>query len=409
MRWPGPDKRMNIRSEFSRSGTGCANKSEGALDLAERTSRSMPRNGALGGSAIRSAFSWLWTYPFLVVLVAHSVFCLGIWNARDGGNEDTVSVHGAYAILKAHRPSVSLYQDAIATVLLWLTRDPIAAITFVKYLSSLFATGALYIALNAFSSRIGKEARILACCIWMASSLDAPYLQSTSLSLFAFAIMLIAVDFILVRETAAGVFGFYVFGILAGVLRPEYYLPVGIVSIILAGRGLAFLAKMIESRCGFPRYCTIGCGICLGTIIGIVLCLNPPERIRREAGHLNRYALLGLGQCYADFYHRHHPETPLNPMTEYKEILDETFKNPTGFCEAVENNPPEAFRYFGLNSARNLLWNTPAALIDRYREQTARYHHGVLYWAVRVLLISSVITALLRIREFRAKKPGFSR
>ena len=64
--------------------------------------------------------------------------------------------------------------------------------------------------------------------------------------------------------------------------------------------------------------------------------------------------LFGLGQCYADFYHRQHPNLVFDPMTEYQELLDKTFKNPTGFFDAMKRNPAEFLRYACLNGFNNL-------------------------------------------------------
>lgn len=74
-------------------------------------------------------------------------------------------------------------------------------------------------------------------------------------------------------------------------------------------------------------------------------------------------------------------------MTEYRELLNRTFKNPTGFCTAVRHNPLGVLHYLVWNGARNLVWSGPRALLDRYREQSARYHRGMLYWLVRAILL----------------------
>jgi hypothetical protein len=80
---------------------------------------------------------------------------------------------------------------------------------------------------------------------------------------------------------------------------------------------------------------------------------------------MDRYLLFGLGQCYATFYKAEHPEANFHPMTEYQELLDETFGHPTSFLGAVANNPREAGRYFALNAFQNLKLLPPTLLSTR--------------------------------------------
>jgi hypothetical protein len=143
----------------------------------------------LAGRGPGSVLDWLRQRPFLLILVAHTTFSLGIWNARDGYEEETTNVKAAYQVLDSHRPSSSIYIDLIALALRYVTPDPVAALTVMKYLSSLLATISLYLALNCFSVSLRRGAVVFACLVWIASSLDAPYLQSTSLSLFSLAVM----------------------------------------------------------------------------------------------------------------------------------------------------------------------------------------------------------------------------
>ncbi len=345
--------------------------------------------------------------PFLLILLAHAVFSIGIWNARDGYMEDTNNIVVAYRILQFHHPGTSVYIDLLA-VMLRFTPDPVTALTCMKYLSSLLATIALYLGLSCFSKQLRPGAIIFACLLWIASSLNAPFLVSTSLSLFTFAIMLFGFDCLLLSQSLKGLVGFYFFGVVAALLRPEYFLPVVLMTLILVGWALSSESKRVELRLGWPRYWTWAVGIFLTLVAGVALWFNPPALLVRGAVNLDNYALYGLGQCYADFYRRGHPQEVFDPMTEYQAILDRTFNKPAGFCAAIRNNPGEALRYFTLNGMRNLFSSVPKSLLDRYREQKARYSHGVLYWIVRVVLISGALLGARRLYRAEWKRAGFS-
>jgi hypothetical protein len=345
----------------------------------------------------RSVLNWFWKRPLLLILLAHTLFSIGIWNARDGYGEETNNVSAAFKILRSHQPVSSLYRDLIALTLSYLTPDPISALTFMKYLSSLLATLALYLGLSAFSSKLRQSAIIFACLVWIASSLDAPYLQSTSRALFSFAIMMFGIDCLLLCRSTRGIPGFYLFGILAALLHPEYFLPVGLMTFCLVAYALTSAARRLKLRFGWPPYWTCAGLISLAFVAGIVLWVNRPASISKRVNQLDSYALLGLGQCYADFYHRAHPNEALSAMTEYRELLDRTFNHPTGFCAAVRNNPLEILRYFLLNGGRNFFRNMPGALLGRYREQS--HHRGVLYWPVRVILLAGGLAGANRLHK----------
>ena len=338
---------------------------------------------------------WIWRHPLLLILLAHSVFSIGIWNARDGYVEDTNNIVVAYRILQSHHADTSVYIDLLA-LMLRVMPDPVTALTFLKYLSSLLATVALYLGLSCFSKQLRPGAIIFACLLWIASSLNAPFLVTTSLSLFTFAIILFGFDCLLLNQSIKGLVGFYFFGVVSAMLRPEYFLPVVLMTLILAGWALSSASKRVELRLGWPHYWTWAVGTCLVLVAGAALWFNPPKPLIRVAVNLDDYALYGLGQCYADFYHRGHPKEVFDPMTEYQAILDRTFNKPAGFCAAIRNNPWEALRYFAINGTQNLLSSVPKSLLDRYREQKARYSHGVLYWVVRIVLISGALLGVRR-------------
>src|SRR5665213_2744248 len=344
-----------------------------------------------------SALEGVWWRPLLLILLAHTVFSLGIWNARDGYGEDTDNVLIAFQVIQSHHPTSSIYIDLIALVLKFLTSDPVTALTFVKYLSSLLATVALYFALSSFSKHLRKSAIIFACLVWIASSLDAPILQSTSLSLFTFAIMLFGIDCLLFSESIAGLFGFYFFGIMAALLRPEYFLPVVLLTFILMVWTFWSGSKTLKNRFGWSRFWTLGGVLCVALAGGLALWRNPPAPVLKELNGLDQYALLGLGQCYADFYHREHPDQIFSPMTEYRDILDRKFNKPDGFFAAIRNNPLEILRYFTLNARHNFLHSAPNALLGNYRESEEHHRGGYVWWLVRIIIIAGGLAGVARL------------
>jgi len=344
----------------------------------------------------------------LLILLAHTIFSLGIWNARDGYGEDTSDVIVAFQVIQTHHPVSSLYIDLIALSLKFFTPDPVTALTFMKYLSSLMATMAIYLGLSSFSKYLRQSAIVFACFVWIACSLDAPILQSTSHSLFAFAIMLFGIDCLLLGESIWSLLGFYIFGGMAMLLRPEYTLPVAVLTVVLAGWAVLCGAKIVEVRFGLSRHWVFGGILCFALTIGTALWLRPPAPMLSELNGLDRYTLFGLGQCYADFYHREHPEQIFSPMTEYQGLLDQKFGKPASFIAAVRNNPLELLRYCTLNTGRNLRKNMPGALLDSYREQPGRHHRNVLYWLVRVILFPGAVIGALRLCRFGWKRDDFS-
>jgi hypothetical protein len=101
-------------------------------------------------NGLRSSWEWLWRRPLLLILLAHTIFSLGIWNARDGYGEDTGDTMEAFQVLQTHHPVSSLYIDLIALTLKFFTPDPVTALTFMKYLSSLMATMAILSRIEQF-------------------------------------------------------------------------------------------------------------------------------------------------------------------------------------------------------------------------------------------------------------------
>ena len=372
------------------------------IDLPRRVLfESLKEKCAKEDNFLPTAVRWLWGRPLLFVLLAHTVFSIGIWNARDGYGEETGNVAAAFRLIRSQQPHSSIYVNLIALTLRCLTPDPVMAMTLLKYVSSLLATVTLCLALNCFAGILRPSAIIFACLVWIASDLNAPFLQSTSLSLFTFAVMLFGIYCLLRKESIPALLGFYLLGMLAASLRPEYYLPLVLITVLLLGQALWRGAQAIQSRFGLSRYWTCGGAVALGVAGAVALWMNPPAAIAKKAAYLDSYALLGLGQCYADFYHGKHPDELFSPMTEYQALLDRIFNKPKGFVDAVKNNPREAMRYFMNNAGRNLFHCLPKALPGHYREQSERKARGWLYQTVRGILLTGGLLGALRLYRAR--------
>ncbi|HTD87595.1 MAG TPA: hypothetical protein VK850_13540, partial [Candidatus Binatia bacterium] len=281
------------------------------------------------------------------MLAAHSLFFFGIWNARENYGEETNNVWNAFQVLRTHKPSASIYVDAMALVLRFVTPDPLAAATFMRYFSSVLATIALWFALRPFSGVIRQSALLSACLAFTASAFNAPFVHSTSISLFTFAIMLLGVHCLLVRVSPWLIVGFGVLGLLASAMRPEFCLPLCLGLALMAAQAWRRLQPPVRKWCAFSAVAVV-------LMMAIVVLIKPPAPLKKAAAYLDQYALLGLGQCYAGFYLQEHPTESFDPATEYHIVLKRVFGDPTGFSGAAKNNPGEVARYLVLNTARNL-------------------------------------------------------
>src|SRR5476649_1750722 len=137
------------------------------VDMEPGSRQNVPKSNTL-----RSLWEWIWRRPLLLILLAQTVFSIGFWNTRDGYAEDTSDVIEAFQVIQLHHLNSSIYIDLIALTLKFLTPDPVSALTFVKYFSSLLATVALYLGLSSFSKSLRQSAIVFACMVWIASSLD---------------------------------------------------------------------------------------------------------------------------------------------------------------------------------------------------------------------------------------------
>lgn len=293
----------------------------------------------------------LWSV--LLLIFAFVVFSWGIWKARVGFGDDTTPVIEALQAAEAHTYPRNLYVLAYTLLLRWVTPDPVTAALIMRTLVSLGTTLVLFYVLTAFRAYLRRAAVLIACAVWMVTHLNAPLVQYSNLSPFTFSIAALGLGWILRRPTWSGWCGFMLAIVVAASLRPEYLAP----ALLIGGAsGVVLLWKTVRARVGVRAFCG---ALALAAVLVVVLIA---PRFRGSGG-MDRYLLFGLGQCYATFYKTEHPEAAFHPMTEYQELLDETFGQPTSFIGAIAHNPREAFRYFALN-ARSNLQLLPSALLS---------------------------------------------
>ncbi len=359
---------------------------------------------ASGGRLATRAWEWLWARPLLIVLGAHTLFCVGIWNARAGYAEETYNVVSAFQVLRSGHLNPSLYVNLLAFLLRYVTPDPLTALTALKYIASLLATIALWLALRPFTGRLRKGSLLFACMLWIASAFNAPLIQSTSLSLFTFATMLLALAGLLRRVSLPGLTALCALGPLAAMMRPEYFLPL-ILACLLDG-AWAFGRLTQDRAARVRRWLAWGGGLAALAVL-ITLWIVPPPSFKKKAAALDQYALVGLAQCYAGFYHHEHRQEVFDPATEYQATIDRVFGRPRSFSEAARNNPVELARYLAFNTAHNLFVEMPKNLLGRYREQWES-PRGWAYWAVRVVLLAGTIAGARHVYQTRTtlRNPG---
>ncbi len=341
----------------------------------------------------------------MILLFAHSIFCLGIWNARDGYSEETGNVASAFQSVRSGQSASSLYVRLIALTLEHVTPDPVQAVTWMKYFSSLLATVSLFLVLSCFSDRLRKGAILISCFVWIASSLNAPFSQTTSLSLFTLALMLFALYPLLGGSSVVRLICFFALGWCAASLRPEYHIPLALVAAVVAIRLLGHAVKWVQARFAVSWYWTAATAAMLLLATAAMLCIKPPSSLRHRLVAMDQYALLGLSQCYADFYSRTHPHETLSSMVEYQPLINRVFDKPTGFLDALRHNPREAARYFFRNASDNLFRNAPRAFLANYRERSHVTGSKWVRQLVQLIMICGAVAgSLLWHQAWRSRK-----
>ena len=351
-----------------------------------------PDSATEGGSRLQAAVG-----PLLLIL-GWAICSWGIWNARVGFGEDTGPLIAAMRATVEHTYPGNLYTLAYTLLLRFVTADPLAAALAMRAAVSLFTTLALLYVLAAFHAYFRRSAVLLACAVWLVSHCNTPIVQASNLSPFSFGIAALGLGWLLRRRSWSGFAGFALAIAVAAKLRPEYAEPA-----LLIG-GVVAVTLLWHSAQGRMRP-AIFWSLCAALPLLAAVLIAPTFR---AGSAMDRYLLLGLGQCYATFYKTEHPEAVFQPMTEYQQLLDATFDHPDSFSAALRHNPREAFRYFALNTLTNLSRLLPTMLSTRDTRVpasllTGRRIHVLLLMGT--LLAGGMLLARRIVMEVRSPVP----
>lgn len=286
--------------------------------------------------------------PYLgLLLLGLAAVSIGVWNARMPMGDEGIHLLQAIAVRDSGSFSTSLYYELYALLLGHVTEDPINAHIIMRVLVNVASTLGLYALLTAFP-RISRAAVLLTCLTWASSTFVNHYTQIGNINSFALAVLLPGLAVLLRQPNGFGLMCFILTGLWAAQVRPEYY------AALVAGSVVGLVWMYVNRPIARNPLACIAVGlVLLGSVVGI-------HRAHVPQGSLNEYLLQGLGQCYADFYLKEHPEAHFEPMTEYYPLLNQVFGNPKTFWEAAANNPKEIARYLTLNGLRNLLHILPS-------------------------------------------------
>jgi len=369
---------------------------------------------------------FLWSHPLLIVILAFCFFSIGIWNARDGYGEDTTAISEAYewieysteSTVPSHDSSaegtlvsrnmgtphssklppvkseVNVFVKSIALLLISGCRDPLTVALLMRIISSFLASVALYLVISSFSAHLSVGAILFASFVWIASAINAPFFYATSGSTFAFSFMLFGFYALLRSFSTIGIVWFYWFGLMAARIRPEYLQPVILVTIVLAVRTLSKGFASVRKNMRSPLLMTTTGLAVLAVAIAAFSVLRTDRNSSNRS--IDQYLLFGLGQCYAAYYHRQHPDVIFDPMTEYQELLDKTFDKPSGFLDAVIKNPSELLRYVFRNGWRNFS-TIPKEMFSIRSQGWGRERHTWRYRLIVCILAGGAIAAAVRI------------
>lgn len=352
-------------------------------------------------SHIKVIPDWLWNRPFMLVVLSTCLFCCGIWNAQDGYGEDTSPMIAAQACTKNQTLSDNLYVNCYIFLINGVSQDPVNAAVVIHFVSTFLSTIGVYLILTCFPRYLSKASVLFASLVWISATINAPILQSTCLSNFAFGVMCLAVYCLIRTWSIEGIAGFYVVGLTAASLRPEYMAPLGLVSLVLGVLSVRWILNFLQERfflSPLKSRLIIGTVLAVGLVIFVV---GNHRSIRDKARFCDGYLLFGFGQCYADFYRHEHPAEIFDPMTEYQWLLKRDFGDPHSFVSVFVNNPREAFRYFIENGYSNLV-KIPGALL-KVRDTGGDYNKrlsSIVDWTFRLAFVLWAIKSLVFSHRF---------
>ena len=233
-----------------------------------------------------------------------------------------------------------------------------------RAVASVASTLGLFWVLRAFRS-LRWTAIVISCLVWSCSSLCTPPTQNGNVCPFSLALILPALGCVLRRPNTLNLIVFAIAAFWISQIRPEYLAP--LIALPIRRNRPPTCSGVGDSGRGEPEddnwQETMGNRRPMGAlVVSISLASHFRAPIKLQ---FNDYLLLGLGQCYAQFYHERHPDELFGPMTEYQPLLDRVFGHPKSFTEAAANNPRDIGRYMAINGALNFSRIPRAMLSNR--------------------------------------------
>jgi len=301
-------------------------------------------------NAMDSALRWVGKHRHLAFVLAGVLFAHAeLWHAGIPMGDEGVHILQGLRILSGEIASFNPYYLVYAALLSAVTQEPVIAHLIMRFAVSLGSTLGLYLVLRSFRA-VTPLGATLATLAWVGATLCTPYTQLANNSLLCLTLVLPPLAWVLRRPSWQSIAGFAVASLWAANARPEYLAP-----LLLVPAASWLLVRARRADASAPPVAVPGrlaSGLLLAALLasGVATAFKPAE----PGASLQSYLLQGLGQCYAVYYKRMHPEERFNPMTEYQGVLDRVFGKPKTFTEALINNPEEAARYFVDNGSRNL-------------------------------------------------------
>jgi hypothetical protein len=287
----------------------------------------------------------------LTLTVARTYY--GVWNADIPLNDEAGYIDGSFRLYEDAKLSSNLYFDAYIVVFRYITKDPIIAHYYVRFITSLLSVIGLYLLLSSLNwvSPLGAYSMAL---LWNLNLLNTPLIHDGNVCLFAFALACFAGYFWIANVgKSARLFSLVILLIVIGI-RPEYALLL----FLLGFQGAARWLKQLRNE-GWSKkrklQLTMALGVVLIPIGMFAVSVHARNYVSNLFSYLDGYLFLGLQQCYTYFSVTRDAGLHLEPMTEFDSVMNKKFPGASGFLVAVLINPGEVAQYFFFNCISNLL------------------------------------------------------
>ncbi len=325
---------------------------------------------------------------------------IGIHNAPAWWGDEYAHFSAARLVARGEVRSTNLFYLTTAAFM-QAGMQPIQIHFFFRVANTLLYACALFFCLDAFRPFLLRTGCLLATLVWIPSFSSMPYSQQGNFHTFAACTALFGLVVLLRNPTLCGFLVFSLAMIWASQMRKELLLPFLFVGGLVIGKACTVRKEWRSSFQAAGR--SPGFWIAAILVSGslVFLKVHPSSAPEGFVDQSDQHLLMGLGQNYAVYHHKNHPEEALDPGTEYLKILNSVFKHPRSFQEAVLNNPAEATAYFFHNFTNNMLQVGPRMLSCRDSGGRnglgffARFHAVVLA-GVLLIGIGGIVLVLLK-------------